>query len=127
MAEMVEAPVPRRGEDIRLERVHVRQPVALHPDREEQILHDLLGDGLRLHVAIGDLAQRRVHRAEELLERRKVAASNAVGQVSQRPETHRTNAVPANLAITSTSSEGSIGFTRCSANPAASLRARSFA
>ena len=84
MAEMMKAAVPRRSEEIRLERVDVGQPVALHPDREEQILNDLLGDRLRLHIAVGDLAQRRVHRAEELLERREVPASNAVGQVSQR-------------------------------------------
>jgi len=84
MAEMVKAAIPRRGEEIRLNRVDVRQPVALHPDREEQILNDFLGDRLRLHIAVGDLAQRRVHRAEELFKRRDVPASNAVGQVSQR-------------------------------------------
>ena len=84
MAEMVEAAVPRRCEEICLERVHVRQPIALHPNREEKILNDLVGDRPRLHIAVGDLTQRRVHRAEQLLERRKVPASNAVGQVSQR-------------------------------------------
>ena len=84
MPEMVKAAVPRRGEEIRLERVDFWQPVALHPDREEQILNDFIGDRPRLHIAVGDLAQRRVHRAEELLERRQVPASNAVGEVSQQ-------------------------------------------
>ena len=84
MPEMMKTAVPRRGEEIRLERVHVRKTIALHPDREEQILNDFLGDRLRLHIAVGDLAQRRVYRAEELFKRRDGPASNAVGQVSQR-------------------------------------------
>src|SRR5205807_10505092 len=75
MAEMADREIAHGGVQIALEPIDAQSP-ALFPQRGEDIVHQLLRDVARVHVAEGEFAQRRMVGTEGALERRRIARAN---------------------------------------------------
>src|SRR5580704_5270935 len=73
---VVERVVARGGVQIRAQGVAHRPFLAANPQREEQRLHELLGDGSPAHESFDEAAERIVVGAEEILERVFVAVAD---------------------------------------------------
>src|SRR5437868_12893210 len=82
VAEVIERPVARRTDEVRARTVLGAELLAPAPHLEQNVLHDLLGDGALADDPFGDAHEWRVPCAEERVERPLVAGAEAGEQVA---------------------------------------------
>jgi hypothetical protein len=84
VAQMLERAVSCGREEVGANRAWRGNAITVHPNRHEEILHNLLGDLLREYIRVDDLAQRSVQRPKELLEGCDVTPADARSEWDER-------------------------------------------